>query len=83
MLDDAPQTLHSDADFRAERKIPERCVTAVQLHEFTADLVIDFTDDLRLEVIPTSSGYEAWQLRDPWGTSFIAVGGGEVRRWKP
>ena len=72
-----------DAVARGMATLSGHRVTAVQLREFTADLVIDFTDDLRLEVIPTSSGYEAWQLRDPSGTSFIAVGGGEVRRWKP
>ena len=72
-----------DAVARSTDAFSGRRVTAVQLREFTADLLIDFTDDLRLEVIPTSSGYEAWQLRDPSGTSFIAVGGGEVRRWKP
>lgn len=72
-----------DAVPRSMDALLGRRVTAVQLREFTADLVIDFTDDLRLEFIPTSSGYEAWLVRDPSGTLFIAVGGGEVRRWKP
>lgn len=74
---------HIDAVARGTDILSGRRVTSVQLREYTADLVISFTDDLQLEVIPTSSGYEAWQLSNPSGTIFIAVGGGEIRRWKP
>jgi len=72
-----------DAVARSTDVLSGHRVTAVQLRPFTADLVIEFTDDLRLEIIPTSSGYEAWQLRAATGMSYIAVGGGEVSKWKP
>jgi hypothetical protein len=57
-------------------------VAAVRLREATADMLIEFTDNLRLEIIPTSAGYESWLLRDPSGNSFVAQGGGEICRWK-
>jgi len=58
-------------------------VTAVQLREGSADLVIEFSPHLRLEIIPISRGYESWQLSDPFGTSYVAQGGGQICRWKP
>ncbi len=57
-------------------------ITAVQLLESTADILIDFTGDIRLEIIPTSAGYENWELHDPSGTSYVAQGGGQISRWK-
>jgi hypothetical protein len=58
-------------------------IAAVQLREATADILIEFSGGLRLEIIPTSSGYESWQLRDPFGASYFAQGGGQICRWKP
>ena len=29
--------------------------------------VRDFSDDVRLEIIPISSGYEGWQMMNPFG----------------
>lgn len=57
-------------------------VTAVRLREATGDMLIDFTGNLRLEIIPTSSGYESWLLCDPSGTSYVAQGGGQICKWK-
>jgi hypothetical protein len=49
----------------------------VQLREGTADLIIAGAR-WRLEIIPFSSGYESWQMQDPFGNSFVAQGGGEA-----
>lgn len=40
--------------------------------------VRDFSDDVRLEIIPISSGYEGWQMMNPFGTGFFARGGGQI-----
>jgi hypothetical protein len=70
-----------DAIAKCTELFSKRRVVAVQLREATADLLIEFTDDLRLEIIPDSAGYESWQLRDPSGTSFVAQGGGRICKW--
>jgi hypothetical protein len=58
-------------------------IQAIHLRDATADVSIDFAGDLGLEIIPTSSGYESWQLRDPFGSTFYAQGGGQICRWAP
>jgi len=58
-----------------------QAVTAASLKVVTADLVITFSSDLRLEIIPTSSGYESWQMRDPTGANYVAQGGGQISKW--
>ena len=72
-----------DASAKATTLLSEQSITAVQLREATTDIVIELTGGLRLEIIPTSSGYESWQLRDPFGFSYVAQGGGQICRWKP
>ena len=72
-----------DAVARCTELFSTRHVSAVTLREDTADLAIEFTDDLRLEVIPTSAGYESWRLHDPSGTSYFVQGGGQICIWKP
>ena len=56
-------------------------VSSVQLLEGSADLLIQCSENLRLEIIPISSGYESWQLQDPFGKSFVATGGGQMCTW--
>ncbi|WP_162917406.1 DUF6188 family protein [Dongia deserti] len=49
----------------------------VSVREDTGDLTLSFGDDLLLEALNMSSGYEAWQLiRAEGGTSICMVGGG-------
>ena len=72
-----------DGVAKATQLFSDRRVRGVQLREGTADLLIEFIDDLRLEVIPDSSGYESWELHDPAGTSYYAQGGGQICIWKP
>jgi hypothetical protein len=70
-----------DAVARATLLIASVSITAVELRKGTADILIDFAGDRRLEIIPFSSGYEGWQVRDPFGVSFYAHGGGQISRW--
>jgi len=53
----------------------------VRLREATADLTIEFDGDRSLEIIPTSRGYESWQMSTPSGRSYVAVGGGRIDTW--
>lgn len=52
-------------------------VISVELHDGTLDLRITFDTGEIIEVIPDSSGYEAWNMTDNH-QRFIAVGGGEL-----
>jgi hypothetical protein len=71
-----------DAIADATRLLSAAAVTAVQLREGSADIVIELSPHLRLEIIPISRGYESWQISDPFGTSYVAQGGGQILRWK-
>lgn len=70
-----------DAVRRATELLARRVVTAVHLREATADLTLSFTDDVRLEILPVSSGYESWQFRTPTGAQYFATGGGHISVW--
>ena len=52
-------------------------VEEVDLRQGLLDLVLRFSSGHLLEIIPTSSGYEAWNVRCG-SRQFIAVGGGEL-----
>jgi hypothetical protein len=70
-----------DAGRQAAASLAGVTITAVQLRRATADILIEFVGDLRLEVIPTSSGHESWQVCAPGGTCFVAQGGGQICTW--
>lgn len=57
-------------------------VTEVEVREGTADLLISFTQGKQLQILPFSSGYESWQIRDPLGVAVVAQGGGQLSSWK-
>ena len=71
-----------DAAEVASGLLSPQSVTAVEVREGTADLLISFTQDKQLQIMPFSSGYESWQIQDPFGTSIIAQGGGQLSSWK-
>ena len=57
-------------------------VTSVEIRASTADLFIQFESGTQLEIIPTSSGYEAWKIYGPDGSCHVATGGGTICMWK-
>jgi hypothetical protein len=59
------------------RRIGGATVTSVVLREGSLDLELEFDSGPKLQVIPTSSGYEAWNAYSG-PTQFIAMGGGEL-----
>jgi len=66
-----------DAAGEVSRRLGRTLVEAVELREGTLDLDLRFTTGHVFQVIPDSSGYEAWTLSNE-SSQFIAVGGGEL-----
>lgn len=56
-------------------------IMSARLREATADLIIEFEGDRSLEIIPTSAGYDSWQMSTPSGRSYVATGGGRIDTW--
>jgi hypothetical protein len=53
-------------------------VTEFILREDSLDLLYKFSRGHRLEILPTSAGYEAWQIVSPQRQHIIAGGGGRL-----
>jgi len=70
-----------DAAVEATALLSASPIVAMQLRDATADLSLDFGTELRLEIIPDSSGYESWQVYGPAGACFVAQGGGQICKW--
>ena len=51
-----------DAAAKLKAKIGDKRVSDVRIDGVTSDLTLHFGQHLRLEVVSTSSGYEAWSL---------------------
>lgn len=66
-----------DTAAEVNRRIAAALVEAVSLREGTLDLELRFKSGHILQIIPNSSGYEAWTLSNGSG-QLIAVGGGEL-----
>jgi hypothetical protein len=70
-----------DAAAVAAESLGSHQVTRVEVRDGTADLILEFTGELRLEFIPISSGYESWGVTAPSGFQVIAQGGGQLSGW--
>jgi len=55
-------------------------LTSAKVTQGTADLTLHF-DELTLQVIADSGGYEAWQVVGPTGIVAVGLGGGNVAVW--
>ena len=55
-----------------------KTVQGVRIRDDTADLTISFNDQLALEILNLSSGYEGWQLSDGVDFDIVAQGGGQL-----
>ncbi len=67
-----------DALARASELLAGDTVTDFILHHDSLDLVFTFSRGHRLDILPTSAGYEAWQIVSPQRQHIIAVGGGRL-----
>jgi hypothetical protein len=66
-----------DAAAEVNRRLAAKPVEQAKLQAGTLDLELHFEHDLSFQIIPDSSGYEAWRARVPTA-EFIATGGGEM-----
>jgi len=68
-----------DAEAQANALLDGATVSTVAIDRLTSDLSLRFSNDLRLDLINNSSGYEGWQSSFAHGenrSSVIALGGG-------
>jgi hypothetical protein len=66
-----------DAYAEAFTLLQRRPVVRVRLDEASADLLLEFEDGQRLELLTDSSGYEPWNFHAP-GVHLVGLGGGGV-----
>ena len=66
-----------DAADEAGKRLANATVESAMVYEGTLDLELRFASGHILQVLPTSSGYEAWQV-DCGRKRFTAIGGGEL-----
>ena len=71
--------VHAAVDATAElrSRLTDASVNRVELNGGTLDLRIAFSTGQVLELIPDSSGYEAWRASRP-GLTYVAAGGREL-----
>lgn len=70
-----------DAEAKANDLLGGATVSCATLDRVTADLILRFSNGLRLDLFNNSSGYEGWQggfSRDGSVVSIIAMGGGRL-----
>ena len=70
-----------DAERELNELIGKSRLVAVELRDGTLDLRLTFENGRVLEIIPDSSGYEAWTLQRA-DQQYIAVGGGSLAVWE-
>jgi putative acetyltransferase len=58
-----------------------KLIEGVAIREETGDFTITFENRTSLEILNTSSGYEAWRFDDGMGWNVVAMGGGELSFW--
>jgi Family of unknown function (DUF6188) len=71
-----------DAFGALARTTHDRPILTAAVDAVTADLSIGFTDDIRLQVLSISAGYENWTMFRPDGTQLVAMGGGRLALFK-
>lgn len=67
-----------DAAARAKGALAGATVRQASIARDTGDVVVDFANGSRLEVLTTSSSYEGWSIVSPRGDEVIGLGGGSI-----
>jgi len=73
-----------NAEAAANELIAKATVSQAVIDRVTADLHLQFSNGLRLDLINNSSGYEAWQASfdyDGYALCLVALGGGGLAGW--
>lgn len=53
-------------------------VKSAEVRDDTRDIFLNFDGDIRLEILPLSSGYESWEIIESSGRQTVAQGGGTL-----
>jgi hypothetical protein len=69
--------LPADAAGQINSRLRDSVISTVDLQEGVLDLTVHFGTKYSVQLLPDSSGYEAWQVCHP-GEQVIATGGGEL-----
>lgn len=67
-----------DAAAEVNERLAGSRVTAVDLKDHTLDVLLTFDGGMSMQIIPDSSGYEAWVACLGKRRQIIAIGGGDV-----
>jgi hypothetical protein len=70
-----------DAATEANKLLRDAHIIAASVRHGTSDLIVNCEGEIVLEVMPFSSGYEAWELSTPQGRHLLAGGGGQLSAW--
>jgi len=68
-----------DSADRAIQVLLNRSVKQAAVGDDTGDVLLQFDNDSRLEVLTTSSGYEGWSIVFPNHDEVIGLGGGQIQ----
>jgi hypothetical protein len=63
------------------KRLGEKAITAITIQPDTSDLILRFGNDLRLEIISDSSGYEGWRFSGVDGLQAVALPSGGPSYW--
>ena len=69
-----------DVVFEVNQRLAKLMVKSIELRGGTLDLEIRFDTGHAIQLIPDSSGYEAWNICDS-SRKYVAVGGGDLANW--
>lgn len=70
-----------DAEIKANALLAGAHISAASIDRITADLCLRFSNDLRLDLVNNSSGYEGWQASFSHAggdATVVAMGGGRL-----
>jgi hypothetical protein len=70
-----------DGANESDRLFCDKTIQSIAIREDTADLTVEFSDQTKLEILNTSSGYEGWELGGRTGLYVVAMGGGQLALW--
>jgi hypothetical protein len=71
-----------DSIAQAIAAIGKTRVTNAFVRAGAPDLVVEFENQLVLDVLATSFGYECWKVTDPSGWTVVVHGSGEASGWQ-
>ena len=67
-----------DSAVAGMRALSGAIIRRAEIVRDTGDVVLDFDNDARLEILTTSSGFEGWSIVSPQGDEVIGLGGGPI-----